>query len=161
MLPSRQLHRSALCAPSNDPSRPPSSEVTGKAAALLHHPSPSSPDKGCLGEQVLGRGPGQGWLVGSSEAGSHSRDLEKRESRGEGAELPHHHLSSLLPAFAPLSPNSKPGKPQHNSLTIPLPDNLQMQHLPDTGDAVLNISFNVLYFTTSLVVLWLFVCLFF
>lgn len=114
--------RTAPHAPGNDPGGPPSSEVKGKAAAPLHQPSQSSPDKACL----WGAGPGEGaraGLSGGKQRGRVARQIvleEKWESGGERAALPSHHPPShhpglLLLAFASPSLASERGKPLCNS----------------------------------------------
>lgn len=135
--------RPALRAPGNDPAGPPSSAGKGRRPPRSSSPLNLPQTKPVSGERVLGRGPGQGCLVGSVKTGSPGR--ESWRSRGRAGvkgqpplptSRPPHRLGSLLLPFAPLpccspSPASERGKSQHNSRSISLPDNLQTQHLLD------------------------------
>lgn len=129
--------RPALRAPGSDPQDHPPRMGKGR------RPPRSAASQSCRTKPVWGSGcwagAGQRCLVGSVKTGSQRVLEEQWESSGERAALPSHQPPSPPPRLAPpalcCSPSlaSERGKSQHNSWSIPLPDNLRTQHLLDTG----------------------------
>lgn len=95
--------RPALRAPGNDPAGPPSSAGKGRRPPRSSSPLNLPQTKPVSGERVLGRGPGQGCLVGSVKTGSHGRESWRSRGRAgvKGQPPPSHQPPSAPPRLAP------------------------------------------------------------